>query len=564
MKKLLAILTVLSMLFCALPALAESVLGAAADALQAASSIDDQLALLYDVSLECASELETGGWNVDLNFAPAEEIPQSLIPDTSDAEQADILPESLKDKKFIAIYDDAGRLSLLGDYYVRLPESMRAKSLGEAEAVLYFRHYTTSRSDYTGPASNRHYVAYVADLAGGVWEIFSKMTQPPVSGYGSLSGETLSLMDLWSGVRKVFYGTLVMTYPEGTATFRVTGNSCSIVGLEGEFIHYDIPAEVEGYPVTGIERIQNDTLESLTLPEGIVYIENAERYALWCEKLTSLNFPSTLRRIGTYADSHFPVTALDFNEGLEEIGDFTFCGGSSITSLYLPSSLKRIGAGFLEHGAHVPVVIIPEGITRLPRDVLMSSGWVMAAYIPASVSSFVGEDLLACFREKMRIYTPEGSYASRWAEARDYTWFPCESPEEMPAYGIGEEGDFIYGYLGDEAHLLEYTGDAEEVIVPDQLGGRPVAVIHTRAFFRNDRIRSIRLPESLTEIQQTSFYECDSLENVFIPVCDLIIRKSPFTSNSMKTCVIHAPDGSAAHEWAVEKGMAWEAWSPAN
>ena len=61
MKKLLVILITLTLLLCALPATAEGTLGAAAEAVQNASTIDDQLALLHEVSLECAPELETGG-----------------------------------------------------------------------------------------------------------------------------------------------------------------------------------------------------------------------------------------------------------------------------------------------------------------------------------------------------------------------------------------------------------------------------------------------------------------------------------------------------------------------
>ena len=148
----------------------------------------------------------------------------------------------------------------------------------------------------------------------------------------SKTPELCSVCSVSAKVRKAFFGTLVVSYPEGIATFRVTGDTCCIVGLEGGFTHYEIPAEVEGYPVTGIERIKNDTLESLTLPEGVVYIENAERYALWCKNLTSMNFPSTLRRIGTYADCHFPITALELNEGLEEIGRNAFSGSSGSKS----------------------------------------------------------------------------------------------------------------------------------------------------------------------------------------------------------------------------------------
>lgn len=565
MKKWLIVFCALTMAFAASSALAAGdTLADMAEICWAAETLDEQLALLNELASRYAGELETGGWDVSLICYPVGDIPPSLIPDYDSAVSADTLPDALKGKKFVAVYDNVGRYSLLGDYYARLPEEMRAASLEEAGAVLCLRHYTTARSDYTGPASNRHYDVYAADLSGGgVWRIFSVTTIPPVSGYGALSGETRSMQDLWSGVRKAFFGTLTVSYPEGIATFRVTGDTCCIVGLEGGFTHYEIPAEVEGYPVTGIERIKNDTLESLTLPEGVVYIENAERYALWCKNLTSMNFPSTLRRIGTYADCHFPITALELNEGLEEIGDFTFCGGDSVTSLSLPSTLKSMGDGFLEYGAHVPAVIVPGSVTRLPRYFLMDTGWVIAAYVPASVTAFADENLLACSREKLRIFTPEGSPASVWAEARDYIWYPCESPEDMPEYGLGEEDGFTYAYLGEEAFLLTYAGGAEEAVIPETLGGRPVTVIHSCAFFRNGSVRSIRVPKTVYEIQSSAFAECTVLEALYIPAGVTRLGSSGLISYSQKkTCTLCAPEGSLVQAWAVENGCLWEPWEP--
>ena len=94
MKKLLAILITLALLLCALPATSESVLEAAAQTLQAASTIDDQLALLHEVSLECASELENGGWEASLTCEPAQPLPGDLLFKT-EMEEAEL---SVQDK----------------------------------------------------------------------------------------------------------------------------------------------------------------------------------------------------------------------------------------------------------------------------------------------------------------------------------------------------------------------------------------------------------------------------------------------------------------------------------
>ena len=60
MKKLLAILLTLSLLLCAWPALAESALEAAAQSVQAAVTLDEQLAALDALATDGAGELADG------------------------------------------------------------------------------------------------------------------------------------------------------------------------------------------------------------------------------------------------------------------------------------------------------------------------------------------------------------------------------------------------------------------------------------------------------------------------------------------------------------------------
>ena len=75
MKKMFSILIALSLLLCALPALAEGALEAAAEAIQAATTLDEQLAALSGISAEDAAGLEDAQRTAELNVAPAGELP---------------------------------------------------------------------------------------------------------------------------------------------------------------------------------------------------------------------------------------------------------------------------------------------------------------------------------------------------------------------------------------------------------------------------------------------------------------------------------------------------------
>ncbi len=534
-------------------ALAESaskVLASASEAVGAASTLNEQLALLYDLSFVCAAELENGGWNTGLTLAPAQPFPEDLLP-AEDMEESELTPADFEGSKFIAIYDDQGDYRLLGDFQVRIPEAMRAVSLEEADAVLCLVHTTRARSDYTGPADNRLYCAYIYHRGSGVCvKVYHALTTPPVTGTGPLSGEHLSLAELWNGVRPWFYGVIELAYPEGTASYRITGRSCCLTGLSGAFVRYEIPSEVQGHPVTGIEAVNSDTLEELTVPEGVVWIRSVKG-----KNLRRMNFPSTLRRIEDYVSRDLEEAVL--NEGLEEISDFSLLYGCG-EAFTLPSTLKKLGRGSLEYGVDCPFLVIPDGITKLPDYFLSSKGKALCVYIPAGVTSF-GTDLLD--RGTVLIYTPEGSRASAWATSMGYEWIACASPEDMPKPRYAEDGGFEYAVVEGEAVLAGYSGGEACVRIPEVLGDCPVTVVRSYAFNNNGTMRAVLFPETVRRTEGSAVFRCRALEAAFVPA-----SVANFHLQTVFDCgdvVVYAAPGSATEQKLQDSSHpSCEMWTP--
>ena len=499
------------------PSYAEESLENAVESMQFAATVDEQLAELNDLSVSYASDLENGCWDVNMTIEPADSTLGVLIPNVGEnTEDSDGLPEALQNAKFIALYrygaDDVPLL--LGDFQVRLPQANRAVSAAEADAILLLTERLETRNDYVGSASNRVYEIYAVPIGGKAIRIYEKITTPPIMGSGSLSGEKVPLETLWRGIQPVFYGSeITVAYPEGTAYFRITGEGCCMTGLEGDFREFAIPQTVNGYPVQGIEKIESDTLETLTLPEGIIYISGD--FAISCDNLTNMNFPSTLKRItGNHAiDNTVPLTALELNEGLEEIGAASIMGGSGILWVHIPSTLKVMPESFLNQGAHCLWLVIPDGVTSLQRRFLWVNGWVQYIYIPASVTSF-GEQIID--DEAVKVYAPENSAAARWAVDNGHEYVVCERPEDMPHPEAACSDDFIY-FINEkeEAVLLKYTGEAMDVFVPDELGDYPVVSIYSAAFFKMDNLHSVHLPKSVRELYPLAFWYCNQLEAVY-------------------------------------------------
>lgn len=76
-----------------------------------------------------------------------------------------------------------------------------------------------------------------------------------------------------------------------------------------------------------------------------------------------------------------------------------------------------------------------------------------------------------------------------------------------PVSAGGEEGYMLYYYLG----------DAESITIPNSYQGKPVTKIDSGAFTYAENLKSITLPNSISELGDQAFYNNTKLEEIYIP-----------------------------------------------
>ncbi|NLK86033.1 MAG: leucine-rich repeat domain-containing protein [Clostridiaceae bacterium] len=79
------------------------------------------------------------------------------------------------------------------------------------------------------------------------------------------------------------------------------------------------------------------------------------------------------------------------------------------------------------------------------------------------------------------------------------------------------ESDFTYSIDDDSCMILGYTGKRDEVRIPEKIEGKPVKSIFAGAFQKNNTIKRVIIPDSVTMILGHTFYGCAALESVEIP-----------------------------------------------
>ena len=92
-------------------------------------------------------------------------------------------------------------------------------------------------------------------------------------------------------------------------------------------------------------------------------------------------------------------------------------------------------------------------------------------------------------------------------------------------------GDFEYFLENGKdgtASITDYTGNAENLVIPSKLDEYIITSIAEFAFENCDSLTSVTIPESITSIGWNSFYDCDNLTNVTIPNSVISIGEEAF------------------------------------
>ena len=186
------------------------------------------------------------------------------------------------------------------------------------------------------------------------------------------------------------------------------------------------------------------------------------------------------------------------------------CISASAGTLELPESLQTIGAEAFAGDEGVQVVICPEGslLESIGEKAFYGSG-LTDLYVPDTLQS-IGEDAFGDLPENFLIHVSIGTNA----------WDVC-------AKAVGEEhlidANLHYSIGTSEwkedspvfIRIYQYTGNQENLVIPETIQGYPVEIIANRAFAETS-IVSIVLPSTLKEMSGNAFWDCKNLETVTI------------------------------------------------
>ena len=284
-----------------------------------------------------------------------------------------------------------------------------------------------------------------------------------------------------------------------------------ITYCEGDAVSVDIPAEIDGLPVTTI---------------GDYAFE-------YCDSLTSVTIPNGVTRIGEYAfESCYSLTSIKIGTGITSIGAYAFYD----TAYYNEASNWQDGVLYIDN-------CLIEANDELPSDYAIKNGtrfiadsafyWrdsLTSVTIPSSVTS-IGYEAFADCEGLTDVTIPSGV-----TNIGNFAFNDCYGLVSITVDNQNKYYCSIDGNLFDKSKktLIQYAAGKQDSQYTIPNG---VTRIEETAFERCKSLINVTIPDSVTDIGNSAFIGCEGLTSVTIPNGVTIIGNKLFASCSSLTSV---------------------------
>ena len=305
-----------------------------------------------------------------------------------------------------------------------------------------------------------------------------------------------------------------------------------------------IPEEIEGVAVTGIQGYAFSgctDLSSVYIPASIKTMQSGVFRG--CSKLLRIDVDNTSTSYksidGVLYTSDMELYAYPTGKegssytletGTKSVWPYAF-SGASIESIVLPHTVTEIGQGAF-NGAKLKSVELPDSVTTVGEGVFSSCKELVSAKLSQNLKSLSYNMFNNCPKLNT-VYIGDNTFN---IEGRAF--YACESLTDVSMPQNLKN-------LGESA--FSYCTSLERLELPAGISTIPSGA------FSSSGIKSLVIPDSVTTITGGAFYGCSKLESLTIPGSVNSIGENAFSN--CNALVITAPEGSAAYEYAVKKGI---------
>lgn len=241
-------------------------------------------------------------------------------------------------------------------------------------------------------------------------------------------------------------------------------------------------------------------------------------------------------------------------EGVTSIGDNAFSYCSSITEVTIPDSVTSIGESAFD-GCGLTSINLPEGVTSIGLGAFMDCK-LTSINLPDSVTS-IGENAFTNCAKLKSVTIPRN--VSSIGKNAFKSWFDSalESINVDPdnSYYCSVDGVM---YNKDMTKIVEFPYGKTSVTLPDT-----ITSIDENTFYDCGKLESIIIPNGVKSIGESAFEGCRKLKSVTIPESVESIGKNAFfdciamTSATLPKSNIKIGDYAIGYYYHLAEGYPW-------
>ena len=368
----------------------------------------------------------------------------------------------------------------------------------------------------------------------------------------SMTGRIISVITIAAMMITAFTGIASQSvYAATEVAYPVTGGNIyfdtrynTVTKCDNTVTEIVIPEEIEGVAVTGIQGYAFSGCTDLSyvyIPASIKTMQSGVFRG--CSKLLKIDVDNTSTSYksieGVLYTSDMELYAYPTGKegssytletGTKSVWPYAF-SGASIESIVLPHTVTEIGQGAF-NGAKLKSVELPDSVTTVGEGVFSSCKELVSAKLSQNLKSLSYNMFNNCPKLNT-VYIGDNTFN---IEGRAF--YACETLTDVSMPQNLKN-------LGESA--FSYCTSLERLELPAGISTIPSGA------FSSSGIKSLVIPDSVTTITGGAFYGCSRLESLTIPGSVNSIGENAFSN--CNALVITAPEGSAAYEYAVKKGI---------
>ena len=270
-----------------------------------------------------------------------------------------------------------------------------------------------------------------------------------------------------------------------------------------------------------------ESLTEITIPYGVTEI-GSDTFE-YCDNLTDVTLPISITKIASRAfGSCSNLTNINLPERLTSIGSNAFSGCKNLTNIVIPDNVTAIGFSAFSGCNALDSVTIGSKVEVIGETAFANCNFLRSIYCKAIVPPQIYEDSFYGF--KSTIYVPEYEYdiiVNKYKAAEGWKAYA----NQIVGYNFGNSEGVAPKPANNEiwysatAKVEPYWKDAfgatlvsntfnEETGTGIIVFASDVTEVGKNAFYSNEELISITLPNSVKIIGEQAFRNCNRLERV--------------------------------------------------